>query len=95
MINTTSDLHAIRQFMWNNSQAGKLPMWTVYENLATYPGKFVACLHLTDSRGAVPTKNFIITDDLEILRRMMQCELHLTAMTRDPNDAPQIVETWL
>ena len=72
-----------------------LTMWTVYENQNDYPDKFVARRFEVDASGPVPTASVIICDDLDQLRDMLFSELHLTCLARDPNDEPQIVETWL
>jgi hypothetical protein len=73
-----------------------LSMWTVYDNASDYPGKFVARRFDVDaSSGPKPTASIIVMDDLVSLRDVLQFEMHLVCVARDPSDEPQIVETWL
>jgi hypothetical protein len=72
-----------------------LAMWAVYDNPSDYPGKFVARRFDVDAAGPRPSMSIIIMDDLDKLREMLAFELHLTCLTRSPEDDPKIVETWL
>ena len=70
-------------------------MWTVYDNPADYPGKFVARLFDIRYGAPRPTASIIVMEDLEKLRDVLQFEMGLVKLMRSPEDEPQIVETWL
>ena len=72
-----------------------LAMWTVYNNPTDYPGKFVARRFDVDGNGPRPSASIIVMDDLDKLRDVLAFEMHLTCLTRNEGDEPQIVETWL
>jgi hypothetical protein len=72
-----------------------LAMWTVYDNPRDYPGKYVARRFDVDASGPKPSASIIVMEDLDKLRDVLAFEMHLTCLTRDPDDEPQIVETWL
>lgn len=72
-----------------------LAMWTVYDRPLDYPDKFVARRFDVDDGGYRPSGSIIIAPDLETLRNILEFELHLTCLSRSPEDEPQIVETWL
>lgn len=74
---------------------GGLSIWTVYENPSDYPGKFVARMFTMTKDGFEPTQNIIICDTLEMIRMIMLTQMHLTCLTRYPEDDPKIVEVWL
>lgn len=73
----------------------KLAIWTVYDNPTDYPGKFVARRFDVDASGPRPSASVIVAPDLEALRNILAFELHLTCLTRNEQDEPQIVECWL
>jgi hypothetical protein len=73
----------------------ELSLWTVYDNPSDYPGKFVARLFTITKAGPKPTENIIICDTLEMIRTIMLTQMHLTLLTRFPDDDPKIVEVWL
>jgi hypothetical protein len=72
-----------------------LAMWTVYENPKDYPGKFVARRFDVDADGPKPSASVIIMDDLDDLRDILAHQMHLVCLTRNEEDDPVIVETWL
>ena len=72
-----------------------LAMWTVYDHPKDYPDKFVARRFDVDASGPRPSASVIIMDDLDDLRDILAYDMHLTCLSRSPEDEPQIVETWL
>lgn len=67
-----------------------LPIWTVYNNPADWPGWYVARLSVNDQQRG----NLLLYRDLHALREEMM-KRGLTCLTRHPTDDPVIVETWL
>lgn len=90
-----TDIDQLRRESWECIKAGKLAMWTVYKNPADYLDKFVARRFEVDADGPVATASIIIHDNLDELRDILCFELHLSCLARNPEDEPQIVETWL
>jgi hypothetical protein len=72
-----------------------MSIWTVYDNPADYPGKYVARRFDIDAGGPKPSSSIIIAQSLEMLRDILQFEMHLTCLARSPEDDPKIVESWL
>ena len=72
-----------------------LAIWTVYNSPTDYPDKFVARRFDVDKDGPRPSDSIIVAPDLETLRDILEFELHLTCLTRNHEDEPQIVESWL
>jgi hypothetical protein len=72
-----------------------LALWTVFDHPTDYPDKFVARRFEVDGYGVKPTGSIIIMNDLDKLREMLEFEMHLTCLTRSPQDDPKIVEVWL
>ena len=70
----------------------RLPMWTVYENLKDYPGKYVARLWLVEPKPEA-TNLAIIEDTLEGVRAKLPSGLYW--LDRQKDDDPAIVEVWL
>lgn len=75
--------------------ADTLSIWTVYNNPTDYPDKFVARRFDVDGNGVKPSASVIVTPDLETLRTILAVEMRLTCLTRNDEDEPQIVESWL
>lgn len=71
-----------------------LSMWTVYDHPRDYPKGFIARRFEVDGRGARPTRDVMVSDDLDALRLMLM-KRGLTALARNEEDDPKIVETWL
>ena len=74
-------------------ERAQLPMWTVYDHPADYPDSYVARKWLT-----LPTlrktDEVIVTRTLAELRDELE-DRGLVCLMRNPDDEPQIVETWL
>lgn len=71
----------------------RLPIWTVYRpGTREYPDSWVARMHVALPEPKVT--RFVITHDtLDELRSILPPGL--TKLNRSPQDAPEIVETWL
>jgi hypothetical protein len=72
-----------------------LSMWTVYDHPLDYPDKFVARRFDIDHDGVRASSSIIVTPTLQMLRDILEFELHLTCLARNDDDDPKIVETWL
>lgn len=70
-----------------------LAMWTVYDHPADHPEGYIARLFEVTAEGAVPTGH-TMSGQLEWIRMFMQSQ-GLACLTRNPDDDPVIVETWL
>jgi hypothetical protein len=68
--------------------------WTVYNHPRDYPDTFIA--RRTDiGRDGIRVTNEVVTaPDVESLRDLFRAH-GLTAIARDANDDPNIVEVWL
>jgi len=71
-----------------------LEIWTIYDHPKDYPDRFVARRHDVDGAGPVATDHVITAPDLATLRKAM-IVLGLTCLTRQEEDDPVIVETWM
>ena len=72
-----------------------LSMWTVYNRPRDFPGElYVARRYMIEPDGPVPTDDTIVSPSLELVRQALSLK-GLTPITRDHNDEPHIVETWL
>ena len=71
-------------------------MWTVYDHPKDFPNCFVAREFRVAPGGKTEiTPNVIVSPSLEILRHMLLVDMHLTCLTRNEEDDPVIIETWL
>jgi hypothetical protein len=78
---------------WRLANKGRLPMWTVYRPVTReYPGKWCARMFVT-LPAAKPTRFVIAHDSLEELRAILP--QGLANIGRDPDDPPEIEETWI
>lgn len=69
-------------------------VWTVYERPRDYPQGFVGHLFEIRAGGIThPSGNRVFGPTLESVRAQLPPGLH--RMPRDPNDEPQIVESWI
>ena len=69
---------------------GELPMWVVYERPKDFPNCYVARLWI----GEMPTEELMVSTNVDDIRRALQGR-GLVKLMRDPEDGPQILETWL
>lgn len=74
---------------------GHLPMWTIYNSPADYPGLFVVRRHFVVSGGvSMPDpRPWAIESTLTAAR--VKLPEGLNCVGREPDDQPSIVETWL
>lgn len=66
-----------------------IPMVVVYCCPIDFPGKYVARLFDMDN----PTNCVIVSDNYQEIVKGIPS--HMYKIKRDPNDEPQILETWL
>jgi hypothetical protein len=73
---------------------GALSMWTVYERPRDYACGFVARRFEVTGKGPTPTQMTLKCLELEPIREKL-ARAGLVRLDREPDDEPQIVETWL
>lgn len=73
-------------------QRDDLPMFAVYDSPRDHPGKFVVRLFRTIP-DVYPTNFAEVFDTLEQARGFIPAGL--VCLTRNPQDHPSVVETWL
>jgi hypothetical protein len=66
-----------------------LPIWSIYESPADYPGLFVARKYLLDQ----PTTEALFSTNLDGVRK--QLPLGLYRLPRNPMDHRSVVESWV
>lgn len=76
-----------------------LVMWTVYDHPEDYPNEFLARMWVVPTGPGVDhepifTGQIMASTDLHLIRRWMQHQ-GLACITRNPDDDPVILETWL
>lgn len=71
-----------------------LEMWTVYDHPRDYPQGYIARKFVADANGARPTPEVITSPTLALIRESMM-RMGRVCLTRDPQDDPNIIETWL
>jgi hypothetical protein len=71
-------------------ERGHLAIWTIFDHPKDYPEGFIARMFEV---GEGPTDQSV-TGDLAFIRQVFE-DVGLTCIPRDPNDEPQIVESWL
>jgi hypothetical protein len=70
-----------------------LAIYTIYQNPADHPGKFVVRRFVIDADKATPDADVIVCDSLVEAR--FHIPLGLFNLKRQIGDAPQIVESWV
>ena len=76
------------------AKRGALAMWTVYKRPADYRCGFVARMFEVGAEGPKPTDRTLKCLELEPIREKL-AKAGLVRLDREPDDEPQIVETWL
>ena len=71
----------------------KLEMFVIFDHPKDWPDKFVARQFLIQEDTATPTGTFWLGDSLDEVRSHLPP--HCARLERDPNDEPQIVESWI
>lgn len=90
----TDDIYAIVIAQAEAAKRGELSMWMVYERPADYACGFVARRFEVSGKGPTPTQMTLKCLDLEPIRDKLG-RAGLVRLDRNPEDEPQIVETWL
>lgn len=72
---------------------GVLPMWTIYEKPLDHPDGFLARRFESGKDGAAPTED-TVTGQLDEIRDIF-ARAGLYKLSRNVEDEPQIVETWI
>jgi hypothetical protein len=70
-----------------------LEMFVIYNSPRDYPGKFVLRRWIIDEGTSKPDDSAIIADTLEAIRAAVP--FGMFRLERDPQDEPQIVESWV
>jgi hypothetical protein len=84
---------AIAEAQWAAAKSGILSMWTVYDRPKDHPDGYVVRRFACTAQGPVATAD-AYTGSLELIRDSLW-KAGLIKMDRQPDDEPQIVETWL
>ncbi len=71
-----------------------LAVWTVYDHPSDYPDRYVARCFERDADGVRPTGNVLLSTSLDMIRSSLR-NVGLTRMARQPDDDPNIIETWM
>jgi hypothetical protein len=71
-----------------------LSIWTVFDHPTDYPSDFVARRSVVDKSGINVTNELLRYQDVDALRDKLAAR-GLTRLSRGPDDAPNIMETWL
>ena len=71
-----------------------LSIWTIYDHPTDYPQEFIARRHEITATGSVPTNDILVSRTLDGLRAEMEMR-GMYPLTREPDDDPCIVESWL
>jgi hypothetical protein len=72
---------------------GALSLWTIYEKPLDCPDGFLARRFESNKDGDGPTLDTVV-GDLEHIR-LIFTRAGLFRLSREPDDEPQIVETWV
>ena len=84
----------IIEAQYSAMKRGGLAMWTIYDHPSDFPHSYVARRFEVRHGDAVPTRDIVQSDSLQAIRRSFRiCGLH--CLTRNEEDDPKIVETWL
>lgn len=70
----------------------QLELWTIYNKPKDFPDHYVARKFLIDKE-PIPTMDYFTANTLNEIRLMIPPGLVM--MMRDPNDHPNVVETWI
>jgi hypothetical protein len=70
-----------------------LIMWTIYDHPKDFPNNFVARKFIVTGE-VLATTSFILSDTLECIRDVMLGK-GFVCLTRNDEDDPAIIETWL
>jgi hypothetical protein len=86
--------HEIAQVQWEAAKAGIVSMWSVYDRPTDYPDGFIARRFEVPALGPPTATDHTLTGELNEIRKTFY-RAGLFRLDRNPEDEPQIVETWL
>ena len=75
----------------NAIQGGDLLMWAIYDSPSDHPGKFIARPY--SLRRQAPLRCHLAAPSLDAIRELLPPALY--PLTRQADDDPVIVETWI
>jgi hypothetical protein len=75
------------------AKKGILSMWTVYDRPKDHPTEFIVRRFACTAEGPIPTLD-AYTGPLDLIRESL-LQAGLIRLARNPDDEPQIVETWI
>jgi hypothetical protein len=90
----SDDVYAIVIAQAEAAKRGALSMWTVYERPRDYACGFVARRFEITRDGPKPTQMTLKCLELEPIREKL-ANAGMVRLDRNPEDEPQIVETWV
>jgi hypothetical protein len=76
------------------AKRGALAVWTVYDRPDDYPYGFIARMVEVASGGATTSTSLVLTGELAGIRHVL-AKARRIRLDRKPDDAPQVVESWL
>jgi hypothetical protein len=76
------------------AKRGALAIWTVYDRPEDHPGGYIARMSESHRSGEPIATSLTLAGELAGIRQVLT-KAHLIRVDRKPNDAPQIVESWL
>jgi hypothetical protein len=85
----TDPVHEVLKANADSTKRGKLSMWTIYDRPRDYPEGFIARRFEFDT----PTGD-TLKGELDEIRKVLW-QAGLLKLTRNDQDEPQIVETWV
>jgi hypothetical protein len=83
----------IAEAQWEAAKRGILSMWTVYAKPTDFPEGYVVRRFDCTAQGPVATQH-AYSGELETIRDTL-VRAGLFRLDRNPDDEPQIVETWI
>ena len=76
------------------AKRGALAVWTVYDRPDHYPDGFIARMFEVASGGTTTPTDMLLTGELAGIRLVL-AKARRIRLDRKPDDAPQVVESWL
>jgi hypothetical protein len=76
------------------AKRGALAIWTVYNRPDDYPGGYIARMSESHRSGEPIATALTLAGPLDGIRQVL-AKARLIRLDRKPDDAPQVVESWL
>jgi hypothetical protein len=76
------------------ARRGALAIWTVYNRPDDYPDGYIARMFEAAPGGTTTPTDMALTGELDGIRQVLAKARHIR-LDRKPDDAPQVVESWL